>query len=115
LPVTDLSALYRHLAADPAFIALQKRRSRFNWSLSVIMLVVYYAYILVIAFAPAWLAQPLSEHSVITWGIPVGLAIIVTALALTALYVVRSNDDFDPALAAIVRAAVAATGNAARA
>ena len=99
------ASMYGEIASDPAFLELQKRRSRFNWTLTAITLTVYYGYILVIAFAPAVLAVPLSDDSVITWGIPVGLSIIVLSLALTGLYVERTNREFDPALHAIIGAA----------
>jgi len=94
--------MYGEIGSDPAFLDLQKRRSRFNWTLTILMLTVYYGYILVIAFAPGLLAVPITEESVITWGIPVGLSIILLSLALTGLYVERSNREFDPALNAII-------------
>jgi uncharacterized membrane protein (DUF485 family) len=102
--------LYRHIDLDPAFHALQKRRSRFNWTLTLIMLGVYYSFIGVIAFKPTVLAIPLHDDTVITWGIPVGLAVILISLALTGIYVVRSNRDFDPATKAIIDDALRATG-----
>jgi len=107
--------MYGEIAADPAFLELQKRRSRFNWSLTLFLLAVYYGYILVIAFTPAWLAVPLGDDSVITWGIPIGLSIIILSLALTGLYVARTNREFDPALQAIIGAATERTSRAAAA
>jgi len=101
--------LYRHIDADPAFHALQKRRSRFNWTLTLIMLGVYYSFIFMIAFKPALLAIPLHDDTVITWAIPVGLSVILISLALTGIYVLRSNRDFDPATKAIIDDALRAT------
>jgi uncharacterized membrane protein (DUF485 family) len=59
------------------------------------MLVIYYGFILVIAFAPKVLGTPLSAGSVITVGIPVGLGVIVSAFVLTGIYVARANSQFD--------------------
>ena len=61
----------------PKYQELTQRRSRFAWRLSILMLVVYYAFIMTIAFAPDLLAIPVSEGSVITIGIPIGIAIIL--------------------------------------
>lgn len=106
-----MEALYRHINADPAFHALQRRRSVFSWALAAIMLGTYYAFIFVIAFKPALFAKPLHDGTVITWGIPVGLAVILISLVLTGIYVVRSNREFDPATQALIEDAVNATAS----
>lgn len=80
---------------NPKFQELVAKRSKFAWTLSIIMLAIYYSFILVIAFTPASLATPISEGSVITIGIPVGLVIIVSAFILTGIYVRRANTEFD--------------------
>ena len=78
---------------NPKFQKLVKERSAFAWKLSIAMLVVYYAFILVIAFSPATLGA--SMGGIMTVGIPVGIAIIVFAFALTGIYVKRANGEFD--------------------
>ena len=80
---------------NPKFQELVAKRSKLAWTLSIIMLAIYYSFILVIAFTPASLATPISEGSVITVGIPVGLVIIVSAFILTGVYVKRANSEFD--------------------
>jgi uncharacterized membrane protein (DUF485 family) len=80
---------------DPRFQELVAKRSRYAWTLAVIMLVIYYGFILVIAFAPAVLGQPLAPGAVTTVGIPVGVLIIIAAFVLTGLYVRRANSEFD--------------------
>lgn len=59
------------------------------------MLGAYLAFILLIAFDPHVLGVPLSSATVITWGIPLGLGIIVLAFVLTGIYVRRANGEFD--------------------
>ncbi len=78
---------------NPKFQQLVKARSAFAWKLSIAMLVVYYAFILTIAFSPATLGA--SMGGIITVGIPVGVGIIVFAFILTGIYVKRANTEFD--------------------
>ncbi len=86
---------------DPNFQTLVKTRSKFAWRLTIAMLVVYFAFILTIAFEPSLLGTPLSDESVTTIGIPIGVAIIVFAFALTGIYVKRANGEFDELTAKI--------------
>ncbi|MSQ69130.1 MAG: DUF485 domain-containing protein [Gammaproteobacteria bacterium] len=96
---------YRAIDADPRFHALARARSRLGWGLGGVMLVTYYAFILVIAFRPAWLARPLSSTTVITVGIAAGVALIVLGVALTGVYIWQANRSFDARNRAIVDAA----------
>jgi uncharacterized membrane protein (DUF485 family) len=80
---------------DPNFQELVTKRSKFAWTLTISMLVVYFAFILTIAFDPGALGVPLGDDTVTTVGIPVGVAIIVFAFALTGIYVRRANSEFD--------------------
>lgn len=79
----------------PLYTELVAKRKRFAWILTILMLVIYYGFILVIAFSPKTLAVPLSAGSVTTIGIPVGVVIILSAFVLTGIYVVRANGEFD--------------------
>lgn len=79
----------------PLYAELVHKRKRFAWILTILMLIIYYGFILLIAFAPQWLAVPISAGSVTTIGIPVGVLIIVSAFVLTGIYVVRANGEFD--------------------
>lgn len=79
---------------NPDYQKLVKTRSKFAWTLSIIMLVIYYAFIMVIAFKPELLGMK-TGMGVMTVGIPVGIAIIIIAFALTGIYVKRANGEFD--------------------
>lgn len=87
--------VYRQIHADPRFQELVAKRGRFAWTLAVIMLASYFAFILVIAFDPKLLGSPLSAGSVTTWGIPAGLGLIFLSFTLTGVYVQRANGEFD--------------------
>lgn len=79
---------------NPKYQELVSKRSSFAWTLSVIMLVIYYTFIMIIAFNPEVLGAKTGE-GVMTIGIPVGVAIILIAFALTGIYVRRANGEFD--------------------
>lgn len=79
---------------NPDYQELVGKRNKFAWTLSIIMLVVYYAFIMVIAFNPSLLGAKLGT-GVITVGIPIGIAIIIIAFVLAGIYVRRANSEFD--------------------
>ncbi|MEE8059274.1 MAG: DUF485 domain-containing protein, partial [Pseudomonadales bacterium] len=60
-----------------------------------IVMLTYFSFILVIAFAPELFATPIIEGKIITWGIPVGLFVILFSFLLTGVYVYRANKEFD--------------------
>ena len=80
------SAHFRELVAS---------RQRFAAILSVIMLVIYVGFILLIAFAPGWLGTPLHAGTSVPRGIPLGIGVIVISFILTGIYVWRANGEFD--------------------
>ena len=80
---------------NPKYQKLVSTRSKFAWTLTIIMLVVYYAFILLIAFSPETLGAKISPDSMMTVGIPVGIAIIVFSFVMTGIYVRRANSEFD--------------------
>ena len=80
---------------NPDYQELVKKRTSFSIKLSVAMLVVYFTFILTIAFNPTALGTPLSSDTVTSIGIPIGMAIIVFAFVLTGIYTRRANGEFD--------------------
>lgn len=87
--------ILKQIKEDPNFQELVSKRSKFAWTLTVLMLVVYFAFILTIAFNPSALGAPLSSDTVTTIGIPIGMAVIVFAFVLTGIYTKRANSEFD--------------------
>ncbi|WP_313352162.1 DUF485 domain-containing protein [Paracoccus sp. (in: a-proteobacteria)] len=86
--------LAERIAADPNYQLLKAKRSRFGWILTIAMLVVYYGYILMIAFDKELLATRIGD-GVMTWGIPLGFGVIVFTIVITGIYVRRANGEFD--------------------
>ncbi len=86
---------YRSISENPKFKELVRSRSAFAWTLSILMLIVYQAFILLVAYLPSFLAKPLWEGSVATVGIPIGIGVIVFAFIVTGIYVSRANSRYD--------------------
>ncbi|MBI1206102.1 MAG: DUF485 domain-containing protein [Azospirillum sp.] len=83
-----------NILANPKFQELVEKRSSYAWSLSIAMLVIYFGFILIVAFGKSFLAQPIAG-GLMTIGIPLGIGVIVSAFVLTGLYVRRANGEFD--------------------
>lgn len=86
--------LVRKITANPKYQKLVGTRTSYGWTLTVIMLIVYYGYIALIAFDKEFLAKRLGE-GVMTVGIPVGLGVILFTVIITGIYVRRANSEFD--------------------
>ena len=82
------------IAANPKYQKLVGTRSSFGWILTMIMMVVYYGFILLVAFNKDLLAQKLGA-GVTTLGMPIGLFVIVFTIVITGIYVRRANSEFD--------------------
>lgn len=87
--------LVEKIKANPDYQKLISVRNGFAVKLSIAMLVVYFIFILTIAFNPSALGTPLSSDSVTTVGIPVGMGIIIFAIVLTGIYTKKANSEFD--------------------
>ena len=87
--------LIHAIKSNPKYHELVSKRKKFAWLLAIVMLVIYYSFIMVIAFSGHILSRPLWEGSVTTVGIPVGIGVILSAFALTGIYVFRANSEFD--------------------
>ena len=99
---TDLTT---RILNDPNYQTLRVRRTRFGWSLTIAMLVVYYGFILLVAFDKPFLATRLGA-GVTTIGMPIGLAVIVFTVIITAIYVRRANSEYDALTELIAKAAL---------
>jgi uncharacterized membrane protein (DUF485 family) len=85
---------YERVLQNPRFQALVRQRSSFAWVLSIVMLVIYFGFILLVAFAKPLLATKVGG-GVTSLGILLGLGVIVSAFVLTGIYVQRANSRFD--------------------
>ncbi len=95
---------YEHIRNNKNFQDLVARRSKLSWTLAALILIVYYSFILVIAFSPDLFGIPISDDSTITWGIIIGIAIILFTFVITGIYVHKANTSFDQILKTVVDA-----------
>ena len=85
---------------NPEFAKLIEKRNRYSWTLAILMLVIYYGFILLVAFDKQFLAIKIG--ATVTLAFPIGLGVILAAIIITGLYVLRANNVYDPMTRAIV-------------
>ena len=77
------------------FKALVRERFALRLILSAIVILTYFSFILLVAFAPSSLGTPVTANSVVSVGIASGIGLILLSVALTAIYVWRANKRFE--------------------
>jgi uncharacterized membrane protein (DUF485 family) len=92
--------MVQRIKADPDYHKLVKTRSRYGWILTWSMMIVYYGFILLVAFNRELMGTRLGD-GVMTWAMPIGLAVILFTIIITGIYVRRANGQFDDLTAAI--------------
>ncbi|WVN42670.1 DUF485 domain-containing protein [beta proteobacterium MWH-UniP1] len=90
------------IKSNPQYHELKRKRSSFGWTLTILMMVVYYGYIALIAFNKEFLSTRLGE-GVTTLGIPIGMGVIIFTVVITGIYVRRANSEFDALTAEILK------------
>jgi uncharacterized membrane protein (DUF485 family) len=88
----DEIALAR-LEASPAFEELVRTRGRLGRTLTAAILLIYFGFVVLVAWAPGLMGTPV--FGIMTLGFPLGLGVILSAIALTGFYVLRANSSFD--------------------
>jgi uncharacterized membrane protein (DUF485 family) len=87
------------LLEAPEFHELAARKNTVSLSLTLAMLAVYFGFIFLIAFRKDLVGAKLSAH--VTWGIPMGIGVIVAAWLLTGIYVGWANSTYDGLVSAL--------------
>ena len=95
--------IYQRIEQSAHFKELVHKLQRFATILSLIVLVIYICFIMLIAFAPGWLGTPLHAGTSVTRGIPIGVGVILISFFLTGVYVWRANGEFDRLNNAVIR------------
>jgi uncharacterized membrane protein (DUF485 family) len=86
--------LVERIKANPSYQELVKKRTGFAVKLGIFVLVMFYAYILTIAFDPTLLATKTGD-GVMTVAFPIAAAIIIISFITTLIYVVKANGEFE--------------------
>jgi len=97
--------LAARVQANPKYHKLVSSRSVFSIWMTIAVMVVYYGYILLIAFDKEWLGSKLAAGMTTSIGIPLGVGVIVITVILTNIYVRRANTEFDQLNAEIIKEA----------
>ena len=96
---------YLQIRNNPKFISLVAKRNRYSFIMTSLMMIVYFGYILLIAFNKEWLATKVAPGMVMTIGIPMGLGVILFTTIITIVYVRRANTEFDTEAAQVLKEA----------
>ena len=96
-----LDDVTERIRANPKYLELRRKRNAYGWSLTLVMMVVYYGYIALIAFNKPFLSQPIGA-GVTTIGVPIGMGVIIFTIVITGIYVRRANSEYDALTRAIL-------------
>ena len=96
---------YERIRANPKFQQFVSKRNKYSIVMSILMIIAYYGYILLIAFDKPFPATKLSQGMVTSIGIPMGVGVIVFTIVLTWIYVRRANSEFDAEAETIIKEA----------
>jgi uncharacterized membrane protein (DUF485 family) len=94
--------IVQRVKADPNYQKLVKSRSSYGWLLTWAVMIVYYGFTLLNAFDKEFMASKIGA-GVMSWGVPLGLFVILFTVAVTGIYVRRANSEFDALTDAIQR------------
>ena len=95
--------LVQRIVSNPKYQELKAKRTSYGWWLTLAMMVVYYGFILLVAFNKEFLSQRIGA-GVMTVGVPLGFGVIIFTIVITAIYVKRANKEFDDLTADITKA-----------
>lgn len=89
-------------SGKPEISEIFKKRNRYSIVMSILVIIAYFGFILLVAFNKPFLAQKLVPGGVTSLGIPIGVGVILFTIILTWIYVRRANTEFDSEAAAIL-------------
>ena len=92
------SALEASIANDPRYSELVRDRQRFSWTLTTITVVVYSAFVSLIAFDKPLMTRPIAGGAT-SIGVVLGVLMLIGTVAICAIYVRRANGIYDAAIA----------------
>lgn len=79
---------------NPKFKEMVRQKSKLSWTLTSIMLFVYVGFMLLVGYNKEFLLSSISG-GVTTWGIPLGLGIILLSFILCGVYSYIANNKLD--------------------
>ena len=83
------------IESNPKYKELVSKRNSLALKLGIFVLVMFYSYIVVVAFNKDLFAIKVAEGYMTTIAFPIALAILVISFITTLIYVRRANGEFD--------------------
>ncbi|MGE5492409.1 MAG: DUF485 domain-containing protein [Actinomycetota bacterium] len=93
------------IRANPKFQEFVSKRNSYSILMTIIGMIAYYGFILLVAFDKDLLAQKLGGGMTTSLGVPLGVGVIAFTIVLTWIYVRRANTEFDDTNEAIIKEA----------
>lgn len=95
----------RKIADNPAFQRFVSKRNNYSVLMTILGMISYYGFILMVAYAPSTLGSKLGAGMTTSIGVPIGLGVILFTIIITWVYVRRANTEFDDEAAVILKEA----------
>lgn len=83
----------RQIMESEKFKELVRKKTAITIIMTILMLIVYFGFILIIAFDKSLLATKIGDH--VTIGLPIGIGVIIFAWILTGIYIRWANNSYD--------------------
>lgn len=99
------SSTTERVRANPKFLQMVNTRNSYSNIMTVLMLVAYFGYILLIAFNKPFLATKVAAGATMSVGIPMGIGVLVFTIVITWIYVNKANGEFDAMKDEVIREA----------
>ncbi|MEI8163910.1 MAG: DUF485 domain-containing protein [Betaproteobacteria bacterium] len=97
--------IVERIQKNPKFMKFVNLRNNYAIVLTILMMIAYYGYILLVAFNKQFLASKVAVGATMSIGIPMGIGVLVFTIIITAIYVRRANSEFDDMKDEIVKEA----------
>lgn len=93
----------RKVLDNPEFQKMARQKAVLGWSFSAVIFLMYVAFIWVIGSSPEMLKTPVSSGGITTWGIYIGIFVIVFSFVTTGIYVRIANGKFEKMTQEVVK------------
>jgi uncharacterized membrane protein (DUF485 family) len=85
----------QEILQDEDFKSLTSQKNTISIILTILELVLYFGFIVLIAFYKPFLSQKLSEGGATTIGIPIAVGTIILSWVFTGIYIFWANNKYD--------------------
>lgn len=97
------TSIIKKILANEEFHKLARKKAILGWVFSLLIFVIYVAYITFIGLGSEIFSTPVKEGATTTWGIYIGLFVILFAVLVTGIYIYKANGEFEDITQKIVK------------